>query len=168
MPETVPPSVLSNFTSPHTIGRRRSPQRKTSTHRTTIPKVTATQGHCPTSGMVTPDTRSHACTGRAPSPRGSYTWGHSLTHRETVYQGHNHTKRQLSNHHAWDTVSSTRTQPHEHGMVKYNVTGAQPTRVTTTQRDALKQGNGLPHTRTQPNAHAQSHTRRDVALCSGP
>lgn len=94
MPETVPPSVLSNFTSPHTIGRRRSPQRKTSTHRTTIPKVTATQGHCPTSGMVTPDTRSHACIGRAPSPRGSYTWGHSLTHRETVYQRHNHTKRQ--------------------------------------------------------------------------
>lgn len=44
MPETVPPGVLTNFTSTHT-GLGQSPQR-TSTHKKTVPKVTATQEHC--------------------------------------------------------------------------------------------------------------------------
>lgn len=109
-------------------GRGQSPQR-TSTLRTTVHKVTATQGHCPTSGMVTLDTRSRACTGRALPPRGSYrlghgltlretyTRGHSLTLRETVTQGDTNTERDRNNHtHWWGTVSTTRKQPHKgHG-----------------------------------------------------
>lgn len=61
MPETVPLSVLSNFTLPHTQDEDGHPQRSSS-HRTIIHMVTVTQGQCPISVIVTPDTRSQACT----------------------------------------------------------------------------------------------------------
>lgn len=108
--------------------------------------------------MVTPDTRSRARTGRAPSPRGTVIY--------TVYGGMaSHTGRQFNRgtspraetERGYPTVSTARTQSHERqGHTRTdNVT---PRHSPQGCKEKHKQAHGLSHTRTQPNTQEQSHT----------
>lgn len=97
------------------IGRGQPPQGRTSTHRMTIHKVTARQGHCPMSGMITPDMRSHACIGRALSPRSSIH-GDTVSHTDKQFNRYTNMQRdrnreKLSKYHEWDSLNHKGTAP---------------------------------------------------------